>query len=400
MTTKNASIDAIALQSQDDWEAWNREFMSRAVASDLWKHIDPEDYEDFLTRPEKPGFELFRKRADLPLTRSASQASTHTATPELTTSEPAETVEDLTTEGRQQYNLKWSMFQYDAKIYELQRTAIKDLKTWIHKTVSEDYIHTSCSPIEDLRIWYQNLKENIGIDDEKLKADARDKYRKAVAPIKAAKGLDKWITQWEKAMSEAKAKRIGEVSDIYSWFDDFTLAVQDVMPSWIPAYKMNKKTDVQNGNLSYRTVGNDFRDQLRMLAKSSNKSVKIAKGSFGPTFPGGNEDGSSPEPEKAEDSQKDPKKNKNTRGSRNKRKRVSTVVDPVAEPSRVNQVCKACGMRHLLTECFYALPKKAPPKFKENPVVRRLVDLNIANDITLKEEIQRLNKQKTSNEED
>jgi hypothetical protein len=170
MTTKNASIDAIALQKQDDWEAWNREFVSRAV---------------------------FRKKAD-PLTRS-SQASTNTVTPELTTSEPAESVEDLTTEGRQQYNPKWAIFQYDAKIYELQRSAIKDLKTWIHKSVSEDYIRTSCSPLENLRIWYQNLKENIGIDDERLKADVRDEYRKAVAPIKTARGLDKWITQWEKS---------------------------------------------------------------------------------------------------------------------------------------------------------------------------------------------------------
>jgi hypothetical protein len=31
--------------------------------------------------------------------------------------------------------------------------------------------------------------------------------------------------------------------------------IQDVMPSWIPAYKMTKKTDIQNGSLSYRMVG-------------------------------------------------------------------------------------------------------------------------------------------------
>jgi hypothetical protein len=45
------------------------------------------------------------------------------------------------------------------------------------------------------------MKENVGVDDQRLKPDARDKYRKSVILFKTTKTLDKWITQWEKAMS-------------------------------------------------------------------------------------------------------------------------------------------------------------------------------------------------------
>jgi hypothetical protein len=79
----------------------------------------------------------------------------------------------------------------------------------------------------------------------------------SVIPPKMAKTLDKWITQLEKAMSEAKAKNTGEISEASSWFDDFTLAVQDTLPTWITAYRITKKDDIKNGSLSYRTVGSE-----------------------------------------------------------------------------------------------------------------------------------------------
>jgi hypothetical protein len=56
--------------------------MSRAVAANLWECIDPDYDEDFLEKPEQPGFLQFRKKANPPQTQSM-QASSYTAMPLL-----------------------------------------------------------------------------------------------------------------------------------------------------------------------------------------------------------------------------------------------------------------------------------------------------------------------------
>jgi hypothetical protein len=396
---RSSSVDLVALNRQEDWEAWNHELMSRAVAANLWECIDPDNDEDFLEKPEKPGFSQFRKRVVPAQTRSSQTPSARaTPAPELVTNEQARSAEDLTTEARQQYGLMWSIFQHDAKQYEIQRAAIKELKSWILKTVSENYIRTSCPPQENLRTWCKNLKENVGVTNERLKADVRDKYRKAIIPLKATKDLDKWITQWEKATSEAKAKKIGETSETSFWFDDFAIAVQDVMPTWITAYRMTKMEAIRNGSLTFRTVGNDFRDQLRVLRKSTSKPVKIAKGSFGPAFAGAEEPSTDELQGQYEEERKMPDK-KYKKGSKLKRKWNSELNQDLRN-TRPRQICKACGMDHQLTKCYYAFPRKAPPTFKENPVTRRMVDLMLTNDKSLAEEVRRLSKEKDSGHDD
>src|SRR5467141_1217853 len=86
---RSSSVDPVALNGQEDWETWNHELMSRAVAN-LWECIDPNVDEEFLEKPEKPGFSQFRKRVVPTQTRS-SQASSTSATPapELLTNEQA-----------------------------------------------------------------------------------------------------------------------------------------------------------------------------------------------------------------------------------------------------------------------------------------------------------------------
>jgi hypothetical protein len=395
---RNSSVDPVALNGQDDWEAWNHEFVSRVAASNLWECIDPENHEDFIKKPEKPGFSQFRKRVVPPLTRSSQAPSASvTPAPELVTNEQAQSAEDLTAEARHQYGLMWSIFQHDAKQHEIQRAAVKELKTWILKTVSENYIRTSCPPQEELQTWYKNLKENVGVTDERLKAGVRDRYRKAIIPLKATKGWDKWITQWETTISEAKAKKIGETTETSSWFDDFAIAVQDIMPTWITAYRMMKTEDIRNGTLTFRTVGNDFRDHLRVIGKSTNKPVKIAKGSFGPAFAGA-EEPSADESQVQNERERQISDNKYKKSFR-KRKRESEPSQELRE-TRPTQTCKVCGMRHHFTKCFYAFPKMAPPTFKENPVTRRMVDLMLTNDKSLAEEVRRLSKEKDTRRDD
>ena len=192
-------------------------------------------------------------------------------------------------------------------------------------------------------------------------------------------------------------KKIGEGSETSFWFDDFAMAVQEIMPTWITMYRMMKMEDIRTGSLTFRTVGNDCRDQLRVLGKSTNKPVKIARGSFGPAFAG------------AEEPPADESQVQNERGrqiSDHKAKRNVKKRKYESEPSqdlrntRLTQTCKVCGMHHHFTRCFYAFPKTAPPGFKENPVTRRMVDLMLTNDKSLAEEVRRLSKEKDTRHDD
>jgi hypothetical protein len=125
--------------------------MLRAVVATLWKVHRSGDDKDFLEKPEsKPDSSQFRTKADPPQTRS-SHASPFTTTlaPELVMNEQAPSAEHLTTQATIQSHRP--IFQYDAKQYEIQRAAIKELKPWILKTVTESSNCTS-SPQGNFRV--------------------------------------------------------------------------------------------------------------------------------------------------------------------------------------------------------------------------------------------------------
>jgi hypothetical protein len=80
------------------------------------------------------------------------------------------------------------------------------------------------------------------------------------------------------------------------------------------------------------------------------------------------------------------------RDSTKKRKRLHDSSQDSSESFRT--VCKACGQRHSRSKCWYLFPSRAPRRFKENPVFRRIVDQALKEDPIFAEEIERLNKQK------
>lgn len=142
------------MSSSIDWKSLSAETQRRGITSRglkplgiYWSRGPP------IKKPEKPGFSRFRKRMVPPLIRS-SQAPSASATPapELVTNEQAQSVEDLTAEARYQYGLMWTIFQHDAKQHEIQRVAVKELKTWILKTVRKLQPHV-LPPQEELQTW-------------------------------------------------------------------------------------------------------------------------------------------------------------------------------------------------------------------------------------------------------
>ena len=46
----------VILRGSEDWDKWDKQFRSKAVANSLWEHINPDalDLKAFLTEPEEP----------------------------------------------------------------------------------------------------------------------------------------------------------------------------------------------------------------------------------------------------------------------------------------------------------------------------------------------------------
>jgi hypothetical protein len=56
----------------------------------------------------------------------------------------------MTTAARQAFQLNWTTYLHDPKIYTAEREAIDKLKNWVLKTASEHLIRTACDPKDTL----------------------------------------------------------------------------------------------------------------------------------------------------------------------------------------------------------------------------------------------------------
>ena len=129
--TKNVSLKA-----PEDWEAWNTQFESKAISTDLWRLIslneDQEDTEPFAEKPIPPKISDYDKK----LTRETrSQGSQSSATAqgsqqamgyieEVDHVSKPRTAAEMTTAARQAFQLDWTLYQHDFKIYSTEREAI------------------------------------------------------------------------------------------------------------------------------------------------------------------------------------------------------------------------------------------------------------------------------------
>jgi hypothetical protein len=107
----------VSLKGPEDWEAWNTQFESKAISTDLWRLISPnedqEDTEPFAEKPIPPKISDYDKR----LTRETRSQSTAT----IQVSQPAQTEEvdhlskprtaaEMTTAARQAFQLDWTLY--------------------------------------------------------------------------------------------------------------------------------------------------------------------------------------------------------------------------------------------------------------------------------------------------
>ena len=147
-------------------------------------------------------------------------------------------------------------------------------------------------------------------------------------------------------MAEMQAKNIPHASHPNYWLRNFMAAVCPVKENWVTTYQAMYKPAVLDGSLDYRTVANDFRDEL--LSDQNDRKGRAHKGASPATHQKQNatkrgrddamQDNDSPKKQKTGDTgeSKDSNKNHPRRG------------------------CTVCGRLRCKEEtCFYAHPEKA-----------------------------------------
>ncbi|KAJ8096425.1 hypothetical protein POJ06DRAFT_272107 [Lipomyces tetrasporus] len=373
--SREAPTEKTRLTGPNDWEAWNRAFQIRAMASHLWQNIDPDQAKAFLTEPEAPSPSDFRRQPVYPTTRAGSSASSITVGD---ASEPEAVDRNGLT-----FSTAWAVYTHEHKRYKDQETGIEKLRVWVMDTVTEHYLESACEPVETITKWYSNLKEQCGQSEQVTKSRAREDYRAAIRPLtKSPKDFEVWINQWERAISHAKQKGVADATDTHVWFEDISIALKDIPDT--------------RGYPFIPNSCNDLREEMSRRSKSSKSStLRIARGAFGPTFSGLSEE--SLDDRGQGDASAWPDVESQGRGrsgkvSHDKRKRTST-----GGPER-GRKCQACGQLHPLFRCFYVFPDQAESWWKKNEEIQKKVDKALKSDKDLIEEVDKIKKNNSRND--
>jgi len=387
MATKEA--EEIFLKNPDKWDAWNKQFQSRAVAALLWDLIDPtnEDDEDlFEHKAVQPNVKDYEKRRIVGGMNTRSQHSD--ATMQSEESDPngqPTSVADMTAAGRAAFNADWNIFVFQTKTYTDQQKAIKELKDWMMKTVAQHYQHTALIPTESIKEWYKNLVQQAGATDMKQRQTAREIYKAAVKPLnKSPKDILKWLETWEEAISNAHQKGVPETMHSVEWVTDFLNVMRPYMEQWVVTYKLIKKRDIEDGTLSYRELANDFREEVRSARQKQGSYPTIAKGAFGPSF--ADQDDQRAAVDALE--QGDAETQAGGKGGFGKTGKAKRGHNDGSQP-----VCLACGQFHSVKDCYYVFRNAAPKWFRFKKETEDLV-ANRMEDEQLKKEIEAVTRKK------
>lgn len=380
----------VILINSATWEDWNERFQTQAIMYDLLKYVQGK--EDLISKPKRPNMAIFPMKKDVAQPQTQSTA---TETPETVEDDMISFV-DLTHEGQKAFNMAWSYYQDDLKLFEKQQEYIRKLKEWISANVSAHLQKTCCKSSDSLPKWYENLRKAAGITKRLEDANARAKYHEALKPPKL-KDLPTWVDEWEQAMTTAKDKEVLATTRVSEWFEDFLVVLRGLIPMWAEAYSVNKDPMVDDNSLDFRTVAND----LRKVASQYAKKAKLAKGSFGPTFAGEEDQHVSGSQENPvadnEDKKSSKRKRKEKRRSKKKQgkdnpesEELSTSeAPPVKRRSDQEKVCRACQGFHYTQNCFYVFQKKAPESWTPNPRIQKLVDKALKENQSLKDDVDR-----------
>ena len=350
------------LTSPMHWETRDAEFRTKAIDMALWDYIDPkQEGDDLLTRPTKPQFRDFPMATTTTVTPADSVTVDGSQGPLRAT-----TYMELSSENQKSFQFLMNTYNHEMNRYEAQRGHIKDLRSWVLKTVDPQYRKTSCIPTDSLRDWYKKLQAQVKMDDMRVESMALDKYAKATIPLTSPpRDFFSWLKNWTTAMAELQSKSIPHASHPKYWLRSFMAAVRPVKENWATTYQAIYKPAVLDGSLDYRTVANDFRDEL--LSDQANRKGRAQKGAFLATQ----------QNQGAAKHTRDDNKPATGPAKKQKTEDTKELKDSNKEHNSVR--CTRCRRPRCKEEtCYYAHPEQAFDGWEPNPRIKALAERNLS----------------------
>ena len=356
LTSEQATI----LKSAENWIDWERDLKAIAISNEIWTLIGPNP-EQPLKLPEEPDFTQ-EPRGD------SSCSTRSTPTPLVT--DPAV------------IQARLAIYNRKIKMYDKQQESIKEVRKWFFRTVAPEHRRLSMEPTESMHHWYNNLKERLGRDTDRVREISRKKFRDASTPLKnVPKDLGAWITNWETALNESQLNGATENEKSSIWFPISEEALHRVMPYWFSSYRENYRKEIGSDELSHREFINSLRDEItRNSDLYQLPKQHVRRGAFGLVFDGET-------PSSSSGPQKEPE-NSVKRTSKPKKRRRDTAPDGISG----RPTCRACENRHELKDCWFFFPDHAPENWKQSSATIKKVYANMDRDPSIQEEVNRIKK--------
>jgi len=171
----------VMLKSPENWDAWNKRFKGEAMRRDILDIINGTKV--FRTFPKMPEPKDFQTQVQ---TRSSSGGQT-------TSSQCDITYADLTEAGKSNIQFAFTVYKAEKELYVAEKEALDKLQTWMTKTVASNYIETCFDYDKDIKVWYNNLKQQVGLNEHTIKLELINAYKRAIRPLaKTPKDIKAW----------------------------------------------------------------------------------------------------------------------------------------------------------------------------------------------------------------
>ncbi|KAG6196198.1 hypothetical protein E4U35_008033 [Claviceps purpurea] len=117
-------------------------------------------------------------------------------------------------------------------LYEKDKKHLGKLMQMVQSSVSMHYKDTCCNPERPLQHWIATLYVTAGDDDRHEQDQARDRYHKALQPMRNPNNWELWLVRYDEAASYAQKNGVVQVSSLNAIIKDFVTAVTKVAENW------------------------------------------------------------------------------------------------------------------------------------------------------------------------
>ena len=398
MSNQNNRDATVVLMDSSSWTAWYRQFKMKCESLRIWSLADPSSLQQPKPRPAIPTPpEISNYEAIATNTPSTSMTSSSRTRGSTQPSRREESiiaivptrVSDLTSNGqenykddREDYKMRLEAYKLLDKEYQEEQSQYAKLVSHILTTVSSHLQLSCCGEDKTVREWVISLQETVGTDPQEERTQARDRYHAALKPIRAPGNWETWLMEYDQAATRAEALKVSEVLNIHDVTTDFLGAVLKVAPAWAATFS---GPGYDRTTMNRKKMMKLFRDYISQSYPSRGKQKSAFAAGEASYLAGGASDQDTTR-DASEVSQRAPSapSQGNPGKSRQKRKfdgqETRARQFPKRNTAAAGGECPACGQRHVLSDCYYAYPEKAPQWFKPNRTVAKLVENKVRQD--------------------